>query len=71
MISGIESHSHDLVGGHAQQLVLLLAVEPYDKEGDAVVRQRLPGLDEVHLSLNQVQVLDVCVSFQDLLAKLK
>ena len=71
VISGVESHPHDLVGRHAQQLVLLLAVEPHDEEGDAVVRQRLPGLNEVHLSLHQVQILHVRVGFQDLLTKLK
>ncbi len=53
------------------QLILLLPVEPDDKEGDSVVRQRLPSLYEVHLGLQQVEVLDVGVGLQYLLPELK
>ena len=66
-----ERHPHDLVGGHPDQLVLLLAVEPHHKEGDTVLGERLPGLDKVHLGLQQVQVLHVGVRLHDFLPQLK
>ena len=71
MVPVRDGHAHDLVGGHPEQLLLLLAVEADDEEGDAEVRQRLPRLDEVHLGLQQVQVLHVGVRLQDLLAELR
>ena len=71
VVAELDGHPHEAVEGDAHQLVFLLAVEPDDEERDAVVRQRLPGLDEVHLRLHQVQVLDVGVRFQDFLTQLK
>ena len=71
VVTELDGHPHEAVEGDAHQLVFLLAVEPDDEERDAVVRQRLPRLDEVHLRLHQVQVLDVGMRFQDFLTQLK
>ena len=70
MVALSQGHSHDLVGGDAQQLVLLLTMESDNEEGDAVIQQRLPRLDKVHLGLDQVQVLDVGVRLEDSLPQL-
>ena len=40
------------------------------KEGDAELGKALPGLDEVHLGLNQVQILHVGVRLENLLPEL-
>ena len=47
-----------------------LESSPDHEETDPVLRQGLPGLDKVHLGLQQVQVLHVRVGLQDLLAQL-
>ena len=70
MVTLRQRHPHDLVGGHAQKFVSLFAVESDHEEGDTVVRQGLPGLDEVHLGFKKVQIFDVGVRFQDLLTEL-
>ncbi len=62
---------HEPVEGHPEQVLLLLPMEPDHEEGHPVVRQRLPGLDEVHLGLKQVQVLHVGVGLQNLVAQLQ
>ena len=54
-----------------QQLFLLLPMEPDDKEADPVLGQALPGSDEVHLCLQQVEVLHIGVGLKDLLTQLK
>ena len=54
-----------------QELLLLLPVEPDDKEADPVLGQALPGPDEVHLGLQQVEVLHIGVGLKDLLTQLK
>ena len=66
-----KGHPHDLVRGDSEQFVLLFTVESDNEERDAVVGQRLPSLDEVHLGLQEVQVLDVGVRFQYSLSQLK
>ena len=33
MVTGLQGHPHDAVGGHTKQLVLLFAVEPGHNEG--------------------------------------
>ena len=71
VIAELNGHPHQAIEGDAKKLVFLLAVKPNDEEGNAVVRQRLPSLDEVHLRLGQVQVLHVGVRFEDFLAELK
>ncbi len=71
MISVVEGHPHDFVACNAEELLLLLPVELDHKEGDSIVWERLPGLDEVHLGLEQVQILDVGVSLQNALAELQ
>ena len=47
-----------------------LESSPDHEKTDPVLRQGLPGLDEVHLGLQQVQVLHVRVGLQDLLTQL-
>lgn len=49
VVAGDKLHPHDLVGRHTEQLLLLLAVKLDDEQGDSVLGQTLPGLDEVHL----------------------
>ena len=49
----------------------LLSVEADDKEGDSVVGQGLPGLDKVHLGLQEVQVFDVGLGLKDPLPELE
>ena len=46
-------------------------MEPDDKEADPILRQALPGSDEVHLCLQQVEVLHIGVGLKDLLTQLK
>ena len=71
MIAGAERHPHDLVAGNAEELLLLLTVEPHHEEGHPIVWEGLPGLDEVHLGLQEVEVLDICVGLEDSLAELE
>ena len=58
------------VEGDADQLLSPLPVELDDEEAGAELGQALPGLDEVHLGLDQVEVLDVGVCLKDLLSQL-
>ena len=58
------------VEGDADQLLSPLPVELDDKEAGAELGQALPRLDEVHLGLDQVEVLDVGVCLKDLLSQL-
>ena len=51
-----------------QQLLLLLSMELDDEEADPVLREALPGTDEVHFGLQQVEILHVSMGLQDLLA---
>ena len=39
VVAELDGHPHEAVEGDAEELVLLLAVEPDDEERDAVVRQ--------------------------------
>ena len=54
-----------------QQLLLLLPVESDDKEADPVLGQALPCPNEVHLCLQQIEVLHIGVGLKDLLTQLK
>ena len=71
MIARAEGHPHDLVAGDTEELLLLLAVEPHHKEGHPVVWEGLPRLDEVHLCLQEVEILDIGMGLEDPLAKLQ
>ncbi len=55
----LSTHAHDKVG------------LPDHEEADTVFREALPGSDEVHFGLHQVEVLHVGVGLQDLLSQLQ
>jgi hypothetical protein len=71
VISVAEGHPHDLVATNTDELFLLLTVEADNKEADPVVWEGLPGLDEVHFGLEEVEVLHIGVGLKDSLAELK
>jgi hypothetical protein len=71
MISRSHLHAHEPVESHAEQLLLLVAHEFDDEQGNSVFGQRLPGFDVMHFGLNQIQVLDIGVRLQNALHQLK
>lgn len=71
MISRPHLHTHESVESHAKQLLLLVAHEFDDEQGNSILRQRLPGFDVVHFGFDQIQVLDVGVRLQNALHQLK
>jgi hypothetical protein len=71
VISGINVHPHDSIEGNPEQLILLLTRELDHEERETKVRERLPGPDVIHLSFNQITVLDVRMGFQNPLRQLQ
>lgn len=71
MVSSVDVHPHESVERDAEQLLLLVTHELNNEQRNAKVWQRLPGLDVVHLSLHQRQVLDVGMRLQDTLNQLE
>ena len=71
VIPKLDCHPHEPVECNPQQFIFLLSMESDNKERDSIIRERLPSLDKVHFCFHQVQIFDIGMRFQDLLAQLK